>query len=251
MSYSARQSAFKAAYEIAPIVLSGGIASGIIGGMLPVLSVIQSLALDNAGGFALDEAFAQFRPLPGSSLIENQSGKYPFANLAIAANCIVKKETSVSMLMTAPARGSGGMWSKQGLFQSLQNTLANHIASGGTFGVATPAFYWTDLLLLRLADVSGGETNQPQVQWRWDFEKPLISLADAGAVQSQMMSQVSQGLPTDGALSGPNAVGPASAAAPNAYAGTISSPMAGLPSFAAQSSINAFAPSSSSWTGTL
>lgn len=245
MPYSPGQAAFKSAFEISPIVLSGGVASGLIGSMMSVMSVVQSLAMNDAGDFELDNSFAFFRPLPGSTLIEYQSGKYPFANLAVAANCVVKQPLTLSMLMVCPSKLAGDYWARTSLLTALRNTLDNHIASGGTFGVATPAFYYSGLLLLRLHDVTAGETHQAQIEFRWDFEKPLISLADAGAVQSQMMSMISSGLPTDGALSGTNAVSSSAGASPTAYAANVSSPAAGAASYSMISGSAGILPSGS------
>ena len=241
MSYAPGQAAFKMTFEISAVSLAGGIASDILGGMLPLMSVMQALSfaggLLDGGDFGLDDAFAYFRPLPNTSLIDNQIGKYPFANLAIAANAVIRQPLTVSMLMICPVKDEGGYWAKLGLMTSLQNTLANHCAQGGTFNVATPSFFFNDLILTGLHDVSGGETNQAQVAWKWDFEKPLISLADAAATQNQLMSAISGGLPTDGSQVGANAVGSASGVSPTAFQASAATPSLGLPSFASVTSV--------------
>ncbi len=241
MAYSAGLSAYASAFAVSPITLSGGIASDIFGGMLPLMSVIESLGLTDTPAFGPDSAFATFQPLPNTSLIDNQIGKYPFANLAIAANAIIRQPLVVSMLMICPVKDVGGYWSKLGIMTSLQNTLQNHCSQGGTFAVATPSFFYADVILTGLHDVSSGESKQAQIMWRWDFEKPLVTLADAAAVQSQMMSDISGGLPTDGSLSGTNAVGPQSAAAPGASPSSAGSAITSIPASSftsASSSIN-------------
>ena len=224
MPYSPGQAQFKMAFEISAVTLSGGIASNILGGMMPLISLVGGA---DAG---LDDAFGYFRPLPNTALILQQIGHYPFANLTIAANAQISEPLPISLLMECPVRDAGGYAAKLGIMTSLQNTLKNHIAQGGTFNVATPFFFFNDLLLLGLHDVTG-EGNQPQARWKWDFEKPLITQADAQAAQNQLMSQISQGLPTDGSQSGPGASGAASASAPQGSSIAAATPSAGLPSY--------------------
>jgi len=45
MPYTAGQAQYKLNFEISPIILTGGIASNFIGGMLPLLALTQSLDL--------------------------------------------------------------------------------------------------------------------------------------------------------------------------------------------------------------
>lgn len=206
MAYSAGQSAFKLAFEISPITLTNGIAANIPGGTMPLMSLLQAASyatgLLGSADFELDDAFGNFYPLPGSSLIKNEVAKYPMANMAIAANAIIKQPINVSLMMRCPVRDAGGYAAKLSIMTGLQSTLAQHCASGGTFIVATPSFFYTDCLLTDMHDISGGEGLQAQVTWRFDFEKPLISLQDAQAAQNSMMQQLSNGTPTDGATSG-------------------------------------------------
>ena len=224
MPMSAGQSQFRMTFEISAVTLSGGAASGLFGGLLPLLSAMGGA---DAG---LDDAFGYFRPLPNTALILQQYGKFPYANLAIAANSAIRDVLPISLLMVCPVRDAGGYAKKLSIITSLKNTLQNHIDQGGTFNVATPFFFFNDLLLDAVHDVTG-EGNQPQAMWKWDFEKPLISIADAQAAQSQMMSRVSGGLPTGGEESGFNAAGPSSAAAPQGSPVAAATPSAGIPSF--------------------
>ena len=223
MPMSPGQADFQMAFEISAVTLAGGIASGVFGGMMPLLSLI-------GGGSAGDQAFGHFRPLPNTALILNQVGHYPFASLAIAANAIIKEPLPISMLMICPVQNEGGYAQKLGIMTALQSTLARHCANGGTFNVATPSFFFSDLILTGLHDCTG-EGNQPQVMWKWDFEKPLITQADAQATQNQLLSKISQGLPTDGSQSGPGASGAASASAPQGSSVAAATPSAGIPSF--------------------
>ena len=205
MPYSAGSSQFKLSYEINPIVLTGGIASGIPGGALTVLSLLQALsfgALTGTSDVGLDDTFANFYPLAGGTLIENQVGNYPFANMTVAANAMIAQPLAISLMMRIPVRDSGGYDTKTTVMTSLQNAIKQHCQAGGTFGVATPTFYYDNTLLIKLHDVSGGEILQAQYQYQWDFLKPLVTLDDAAAVQSASMALLSSGGATDGALSG-------------------------------------------------
>lgn len=178
MSYSFGQAAYKLAFEISPITLTGGIAGGMSGGALP-LPALLSGGGPLGGGDGLDSSFANFYPIPGSTLITNMVGEYPFANQAIAANAVIKMPLMVSLLMRCPVN-AGTYWQKLGIMTGLQNTLANHCAQGGLFTVATPSFYYTGCILVDLQDVSGGETNQAQMAYRWDFRRPLVALEGNG-----------------------------------------------------------------------
>lgn len=234
MAYSAGQAAFKAAFEISPITLTNGIAGSIPGGMLPLMALIQSISYTSilgGGNVNLDNTFANFYPLPGSTMIENELGKYPFANMAIAANAVVKQPITVSMLMRTPVRDPGGYALKLAIMTSLQNTLDRHTSNGGTFMVATPSFFYTDVILTHLQDVSGGEGKQAQTDWKWDFVKPLITLQQAQATQNAMMNAMSSGVPTSGELSGVSAVNSASAASSAVLPVSAASPSAGLPGY--------------------
>jgi len=189
-------------YALNPIIMTGGVAGGIPGGALSIISVVQSLsfnALPSPGDYSSQNAFAHFIPIVGSTIIDNQIGTYPFANRAIAANAIINQPLRVSLLMRVPAiEANGGFGGKLAIMTSLQSTLAQHTINEGTFTVATPSFYFTDCILKSLTDVSSGESLQTQYEWRWDFEQPLISLQGAAVVQNNLMSLLSSGGPTNG-----------------------------------------------------
>lgn len=198
MPLSAGASLYKSLYEENPISLAGGIASGVPGGAMSVLDLLGTVTTASGD----DEPFANFYPLAGSSLVENQIANYPFANMTVAANAVIRQPLVVSLLMRVPARGVGGYVAKTQVMTALKNTLDQHVFQGGTFNVATPTFFYTNVLLVKLHDVSGGDTLQTQVTYQWDFIKPLVTLADAQATQSASMSLLSSGGATDGSLSG-------------------------------------------------
>lgn len=203
MAYTAGQAAYKLAFEISPITLTGGVAGSIPGGMLPMLAISQagsflSGLISGGSSLDLDNFFAYFYPMPGSSLIDQQIGHYPFANQTVAANAIIVQPLTVSMLMRVPVRDPGGYATKLSAMTAFQATLHQHNISGGTYTVATPSYFYTNCVMLGMHDVSSGDTLQAQIAWRLDFEQPLISFEDAASAQSNMMQQLSSGVQTSG-----------------------------------------------------
>ncbi len=232
MPYTAGEASWKLAFEISPITLTNGIASSIPGGMLPIISITQSLNFSGliSGGadLGLDDFFANFYPLPGSSLIDQQIGMYPFANQTVAANAIIVQPLAVSMLMRVPVRDPAGYPEKLMNMTAIQSTLHQHNTSGGTYTIATPSYFYTNCVMIGMHDVSSGDTKQAQVDWKLDFIQPLISLQDAAAAQynmNSMMQQLSSGVQTTGSNFGiPPTVGfpPSLAAQPTSIAAQAS-----------------------------
>lgn len=208
---SAGRSLFQLGYEISPVILTGGIAQNMIGGMLPIVSILQSadfLLGVLSGGSSdtdLNNFFAHFRPIPGSTLIDNQYGAYPFANQNVAANAVITQPLRVSLRMDCPANTNSGFLGKLAIMTALQQVLAQHTALGGTYTVVTVAQIYPNMLLTTLREISGGSTKQDMVSYQWDFFAPLITLQQAANAQNSLMSQISNGTPTDGSLSGAGA----------------------------------------------
>lgn len=205
MSNTGRE-AFQLSFQLSPIILTGGLAGLVPGGMLPIVAITE--ALDFAAGLLSggssvnpDNFFAQFVPLPGGSLINNNIGKYPFANNAVAANAIIAQPLNISMRMICPAKGPAGHAVKLATLLALKTALANHNNSGGTYTVATPSYFYTNCVMTGMKDVTT-DVKQPQSQWQLDFEQPLLTEADALLSMNSMMSKIGGGLPTDGAWSG-------------------------------------------------
>lgn len=240
---SAGQWAFRLAFEIAPITLTGGIASNIVGGALSMLSLTQSLnfsdILSGGSGLEADDFFGLFYPMPGTQLISQQIGQYPFINRAVAGNATIAEPLRISLRLICPVKDPGGYAVKAAIMTSLQNTLSQHNAQGGLYNVATPFFTFTDCILVDVSDMSSGETLQPQAQWRWDFEKPLISLQQAYNLYNTQMQMLSSGAATDGAGNGFNPFIdiPSSVTAPFVLPSATTSPASGVPSFSSVTSV--------------
>lgn len=198
MSVNPGYVAFKLAFQLSPIILTNGIASSIPGGMLPIIAITESInfaagLLSQADDISLDDFFAHYEPLPGSTLVDNQIGKYPFANQAVAANAIIAQPLGISLIMHCPVRKSLGYAAKLATMMALKATLDQHSQSGGTYTIATPSFFYTDCILIRITDASAGDSKQAQNAFRWDFEKPLLTLAQAQQAQNSLMSKLSSG----------------------------------------------------------
>lgn len=198
------RSVFQLGYELSPIILTQGIASAIPGQMLPIIAITQAanftLSLLN-GESPIDpnSFFGRFRVLPGGTLIDNEVGDYPFANQSVAANAIIAKPLNVSLLMASPVNQSGGYTSKLITFSALKAALDKHNQSGGTYTVATPAFLYTNCLLVGLRDVSNPASQQMQNAWQFDFVKPLLTLEQASTATQKLnnlMKSITDGLPT-------------------------------------------------------
>src|SRR6516225_6166584 len=181
-------------YQVCPIILSGGIASQILGSMLPIMSLFGMggiAGLPLLGGLPLpfdpvdlDDAFGAFNVMPGGTLVNQQIAKYPFANQWVAANATIREPLTLSIIMDAPMRGPNAWAMKQMIMTALKATLDNHNNAGGTYAVLTPAYLYTDLIMTALTDNSrSGSSALPQNAWRFDFEKPLVALADLQGAQ--------------------------------------------------------------------
>jgi hypothetical protein len=191
---------FQLAYQISPITLVGGSLSSFPGGALPILALLQpglfgSSILAGALGApdSLDDYFPQFIPLPGGTLIDNQIGEYPFANQQVAGNAIIVQPLRIGMLMIWPPTAGAGYFTRGAILSNLQATLAAFNLSGGLYTVATPAFVWPNCILTKVEDVSAGiSAEQPiaQIEWRFDFEQPLVTLQQAAQAQNNLMGKL-------------------------------------------------------------
>jgi len=187
--------AYKLAFQLSPIVLTGGVATGIPGSMLPIIALTEAASfvtglLSGAEDVELDDFFAHFAPVPGSTLIDQQIGTYPFANQTVAANATIAQPLQLSMLMICPARDELGYATKLVTMMALKAALDQHNLSGGTYTVITPAYFYTNGILTGLRDVSNASTKQPQNAYQWDFTFPLLTLEAAQSAQNSLMSKL-------------------------------------------------------------
>jgi len=206
--------AYAFAYQQSPILLTGGIAQAIPGQTLPIYLILEALPLAaNALGALITNpsniissltstpAFANFRPLPGSTLISQQAGTHPFASQAIAAATAITQPLNVSLAMTCPATGAFGYIVKTATLIALTSALNAHINAGGLFTVLTPAMVYANCILTDLRDSSPGGDLQTQTEFTWTFTQPLVNQTQLGAVLNNMMSKINGSLPTSGVWS--------------------------------------------------
>ncbi len=194
---AAFRSVYTLAFQVSPIIMSGGSFASTPGGLMPIVGVLGGLAgfvqgVASSGIVSLSDFPWQFVPLPGATPVNNTAATYSFANQRVAANAIVKQPNVLSLRMIMPVKDTGGYITKLPLFTSLLSTLDNHINSGGTFVVALPSYISTDCILLRITDITPGGKQQ-QIEWQWDFEKPVISLQSAQSAMNALMSKISGG----------------------------------------------------------
>lgn len=207
----AARAAYDTAFQVSPIILNKGIASQALGGMLPIVGLTGQLAAFSQGvvtnGLGLEDFYARFLPIPGSTVLSYAVGTFPFANQQVAANAYIEEPLSISLEMIAPVNTAGGYITKLAIFTALRNSLNSHIQAGGSFHVVTPAYLYTDCLLTGMSDITQGDTNQKQVRWQLDFVKPLVSQSEAvtlaGAYNAKMQAILNGSQITNALNSGP------------------------------------------------
>lgn len=203
---NAARSAYDIAFQVSPIFLTGGMVSNAIGSTLPIVALLGQSAAFAQGvltnGFTIEDFYARFVPMPGSTVISNTVGMYPFANQFVAANAIVRQPLTISLQMIAPVKDTGGYLTKTAIFTGLRQSLSAHNAAGGTYTIATPSYLYTGCILTSMMDITTGETKQQQIIWQLDFVQPLVSKESAIAAASSLMSKLSNGVQTNGLWSG-------------------------------------------------
>ncbi len=195
MSSTAFRDVYDLAFQISPIILVGGVASSVPGNMIPLLTVMGlgfAQGALSSGNISLSDFPWKFIPLPSGTLISNTVGEYPFANQAIAGNAVIEQPLTISLQMIAPVKDTGGYLTKLATFTALQGILKKHSAAGGQYHVATPAFLYLNCLLLGLTDITSGD-KQAQIEWQWDFRKPLISISSALNALNSKLSKITSG----------------------------------------------------------
>src|SRR5690348_15873520 len=203
---SAARTAYDVAFQVSPIILTGGIVANTNGSALPIIALVgQAAAFAQgaaSGTLSVDDFYARFVPMPGSSGISNAIGTYPFANQDVAANAIIRQPLNVSLIMIAPVKSSGGYLTKLPIFTALQQSLQSHNAAGGTYSIATPSYVYPGCIMTAMIDITSGETKQQQVTWQLDFVQPLVTQQQAQASQNGLMSKLANGQQAGSSWSG-------------------------------------------------
>lgn len=193
--------AFRLAFEISPILLVDGIATGIPGGIMPIAVLTEGVSI--ADGLLHGEIgtgpTAHFTPMAGTTLIQQDIGELNFYNMLTAANSVVGKPNRIVMQMLRPASTQDGGYATKGLaFTAMKMALDKHNQSGGSYVVMTPVFIYTGCLMRSLTDTSGFSVQNKQVQDRWIFEfsQPLLTISRLDAALGGVMSKFDSGMPT-------------------------------------------------------
>jgi len=189
---NAPRAQYDLAFQVSPIILQGGIVKGAQGALLPITFLTSATP-----PASLDDAFAHYLPMPGSTLISQSVATYPFANQAIAANATIQQPLTISLMMIAPINQPGGYLTKLSMFSNLQKQLALHNSSGGTYIVATPAFIYNYMLLTSVTDatpeVSAEDGKQVQIQYQFDFIQPVLTAEGAQAALNGLTQRLTNG----------------------------------------------------------
>jgi hypothetical protein len=196
---SAGLTAWQLLFEYSPIILVGGITDLFPGFMVPIIALTEAInfplgLLGGGAGPSLDRMFAKYQVLHGTTLLAQETAKYPFANSTVAANAVVKQPTEVSVIMICPAQTHFSMYSKLAIMEAFTSILDRHNQSGGTYTIATPSQIFTNCVFRTMVDVSSGDTKQVQHAWQLVFEKPLLTLSDAEQVLNGFASQIERGV---------------------------------------------------------
>jgi len=199
---SIAQDAFKLAYEISPILLVGGIAEKVPGGILPIAVFTEGLSLVSGllSSGALGVGFTtHFNVMAGSSLIAQDIAEYPFFDMATAANAVVSRPNRISMQMLRPANTVNAQYPLKILtFTALKMALDYHNANGGSYTILTPAYIYTGCLMSSMIDMSGFSDSNKQVQhtWQLEFLQPLLQASQLEQVMGNMMSKFNNAMPS-------------------------------------------------------
>jgi hypothetical protein len=96
-------------FRYSPVLLTGGIAQNVPGQILPILALTDAAALAQGLITSTYNFFASWEVLPGSTLISQKIGTYPFVNQVVAANATIQNPNTVSMMMICPAQPGNGL----------------------------------------------------------------------------------------------------------------------------------------------
>lgn len=197
------ESAFSLAFQKTPILLAGGIAENIPGGIMPIAVLTEGLNLVNGllqgklsdTGLDADLLTTNFKVSPGSTLIAQDVAAYPFFNMATAGNAMIRRPNRVTMNMTRPATTTnGGYITKPITFTGIKLVLDKHHELGGTYHVLTPAFIYGGCVLRTMTDVSGfsDQIKQVQYEWAFEFEQPLLYISQLNIIMGDLMTRFDQ-----------------------------------------------------------
>lgn len=185
---------FIRSYQVAPIILVDGIAAAVPQGKMTILSLTEGTEDVNYPNES--DYFANFKILPGGTLIDFTPAEYPYASMSMAANAMLQQALKFSMEMICPIRnGRNNYTALQQTITRIQQRTEKHNLSGGSYTVGTPGFIYTNCLLTSLRDTSSAGDKTVQARFQWDFVCPLITAQQAEATFNNLYSKLQNGLP--------------------------------------------------------
>lgn len=190
------------------IALTGGLAS-----LIPT-----SFNLGTSIQNSLNNTFADYVVLPGGTLISNSIGMYPMLNQQVAANAIIAQPLTISIKMIVPVKPpvtaagtpslpfvgrltvplTGGYATKLATMTAIVTTLTQHNNLGGLYSILTPAYPYTNLIMTSMRDVSSKGPTQTQIEYQFDFVKPLVTVQQAQNSLNGLMSKLTNGTAISG-----------------------------------------------------
>jgi len=189
--------AYDLAFQVSPIALTGGIASEIPGGAMPISLLLGGLGgllqgVIGGAGFSMASFPWRFIPQAGTQVLSQSIGEYPFADRRVAANATIENPLNITYKMIAPVQDAGGYLTKLPIFTSLQASLKQHNNAGGTYTIIMPSLIMTDCVMLEMVDATSGGKQQ-QIEWMMTFRKPLISIQAGDQAFSSLMNAINNG----------------------------------------------------------
>lgn len=205
-------------YEINPIILTGGIATGDglkISDLLGYDTIKKSseIARDADGNMFLDrfgspvnkqtqtaatatKPFAYFKILDGTQQLSYSVAEHPVYNLETAATAVMRNPLTIQFLMIILASADYPKDKQHDRMTKFIDQLRLHTKKGGLFTLATPFYPYTNTIVTEIAqanieDVKYGLQNGLHLT----FRKPLVDLEDAKNAYNEQMDRLDKGLP--------------------------------------------------------
>ena len=203
----ANRQEFEFKHELCPILFKNGIASQLEDKLMPIIQITQQegYPTSSIAGKLLKAVapgmpptssmyFAHFKLVPGSTLMLNSIGQYPFANAATAANAIIQQPVNVSLMMYCPANADYPTSYREGIIASLVAAMNSHVQQGGMFVVYTPMFIYDNCVLVGIRDASEGENSAMQNALIFDFMRPqIMTNEEAEGARNRLMDKLAKG----------------------------------------------------------
>ena len=171
-------------YEINPVILTGGIATG------------DGLKISDLLGWSKNKPFAYFKVLDGTQQLSYSIAEHPVYNLETAATAVMRNPLTIQFLMVVIKSESHPLQLQHDKMVKFIDQLRLHAKKGGLFTLATPFYPYTNTIITEIMqanieDVKFGLQNGLHLT----FRKPLVDLEDAANAYNEQMNRLDKGLP--------------------------------------------------------